>query len=169
MSSYYEAEENYYYFKNKCENAIQSKQTAKSSIMDCSSNKINFEKRIEQLEKIIEMLEEERTLSGVIFEINLANKRASNTNESFKQCVKCDGLSPAEFQTSFKTKSVMEDDNSKNALDELKQEKSRLENEIENLNKQIKNFEDVITNLTHSINNYSYEMSYNKKIMNDMF
>lgn len=169
MSSYYEAEENYYYYKNKCENAIQSKQTAKSNIMDCSSNKINFEKRIEQIEKIIKMLEEETTLSGVVFDINIANKRASKTNDAFKQCIKCDGLSPADFQTSFKTKSVMEDDNSKSALDKLKQEKSRLENEIENLNKMMKNLEDVITSLTSSINNYSYEMSYNKKIMNDVF
>lgn len=159
------AQENYDYFRHKCENAIQDRQSARSSIFECKSNKIDFEKRIQELEKIINMLENENDFFGVISSINMANKASNDANDSFHSCIKCDSSNPTDLHSIFKTKSVTEDRNSNSALIEFKNEKNRLEQELQNLDRNIRNLETEITNLTRSINNYSYEISFNKKQM----
>lgn len=165
MLSSYEAEENYYYFKNKCENALIDRQETKSSITQCECDKLNFDKRIKDLEKIIEMLERNNPFTGISFSIDNANKLAIETDDSFKECIKSNDLACANLNDVFKTKSVTEDINSNNALIEFKNEKQRLEDAIDNLNRKIDNLALDIDNLTHFINNCCYEMSYNKKYM----
>lgn len=160
-----QAQENYCYYKNKYQNAVQEKQMLKRSIDDSKSDRINFSKRIKELGVIIQMLEGNSLFNGVPFHIDKADKLSQKTDQSFKECIKCDGVACADFHKVFRTKCVTEDTNSNSALTKFKQEKQRLETELDNLNRKINSLETQVEDLTRNINGYFVEMDNNKRLL----
>lgn len=160
---------------------IDQRKTAMSTIQSCKTDKTNFEKRIKQIEEIIKMLEGRGGFfsEDVPESITNANTSSQKADQSFKSCIKCDGISSASLDDVFHSKSVEEDSNSNNALNAFKNEKARLEEAVENLerqisslsssindlNTQIRNCNSTQASLRHSMNGYAYEMSHYKRYM----
>ncbi len=108
--------------------------------------KINFEKRIQDIERIVRMIEDmDRQISN-------ANQKAQETDEAYSKCIHCDGYSSASFADTFKVKSVHEDSDIVSAIDKLKNEKARLERELENLRKEIAANQQMVFDLQKQIN-----------------
>ncbi len=145
------------------------------------SQKINFEKRIEDIEKIIKMLEGGSfVFNDVPEKISKANSKLNNVGESYLKSIKVsDGGSKASFEGAFSIKSVQADSYSAAALQQLKKEKMRVEQEINNMSKKINSLTASIDELNKKINScnnqqrtlrsnmfsYAYEMNHFKRFM----
>ena len=190
-----EAEEYYSYYKkryneaaiqkkaseNKEENYRSQKNSNKAQIKNMKSQKINFEKRIEDIEKIIKMLEGGSfVFNDVPEKISKANSKLDNVGESYLKSVKVTGGgSKASFESAFSVKSVQADSYSAAALQQLKKEKTRVEQEINNMSKKINSLTASIDELNKKINScnnyqrtlrsnmfsYAYEMNHFKRFM----
>lgn len=189
-----EAEEAYQYYKSKYYNAAAQKRESEkqeqsyieeknSSIAERDSaqnQKLNFEKRVEGIEKIIKMLEGNCGWfsANVPEAITKAQQSLSRTDSSFRSSMRLSGAGgTASLETAFKVKTVEDDSNSTSALTQFRAEKARLEEEISNLNRQIENLSSMISSLTGKINacnaeqeslrsamnSYAYDMNHYKK------
>ncbi len=164
-----EAAEMYSYYKHKYENAanqkraserleqsyISQRSSASSQLNNAKAQKVNLEKRLEGVEKIIKMLEG----TGGWFSTNVPNaiqtakNKLKQADNSYRSSIKVTGgIAAASIESAFATKAVEEDANSANALNEFKKERTRLEQAISELNSQINNLAATIANLTSSIN-----------------
>lgn len=189
-----DAQEAYDYYKGKYNSAANQKIASqnkenryisdrKNAVSDknaCISQKINFEKRLEGIEKIIKMLEGNGGWfsADVPEDIEKAQKALSKVDSSFRGCIKMTGgVSAASLEEAFEIKSVESDSNSASALQAFRNEKSRLEQEIENLKKKINELSSLVDSLTKqiracdaeqralqaSMNSYAYDMNHYKK------
>ncbi len=117
------------------------------SFADMSSQCLNFERRRDDLEEIIRMLE-----SNVVPPaIEDANGAAKTSAETYEDCIKCDGKAPADLATVFKTKGVQDDANSSEALRLYKQALEQLKQQIEQTKQQIAATEAAIASLSGQI------------------
>lgn len=185
-----EAEEAYSYYKNQYYNAANQRSAsirqengytsqrnaAKSQMNDLSSQKLNFEKRLEGIKRIIKMLEGSGSVPS---SISKALHTIKKTDESFKSAIKLDSGSGASIEESFKIKGVEEDGASAAALQAYKNEKTALEQNIDNLKKQIASLSEQISSLSQQIsacqsvqvslkktmNSSAYEMNHYRKYM----
>ena len=134
-----------------------AKSNAISNIHNAQTNKINFEKRLAEIEKIIKMLDG----TGGWFSVNVpeaidkANKQLSKVDESFKKCMTCTGYQPAKLGEVFKVLTVAEDDNTNQALEILKQEKIRLQKAIDNLKESIVQNQQIVKNMIKQLTSIS--------------
>lgn len=189
-----EAEEAYQYYKSKYYSAAARKRESekqeqsyieekKSTIAERDSTrnqKLNFEKRVEGIEKIIKLMEGNSGWfsANVPEAITKAQQSLSRTDSSFRSSMKLSGAGgAASLEKAFKVKTVEEDRHSASALAQFKAEKARLEEEISNLNRQIDNLSGLISSLTGKINacnaeqaslrsamnSYAYDMNHYKK------
>ena len=171
-SDYYEAKRSYnravaerQSLRNQESACCSARANATSNIQNAQTNKINFEKRLAEIEKIIKMLDG----SGGWFSANVpssienANKQLSKADESFKKCMTCTGYPPAELTEVFKTLRVDEDANTSQALDMLKKEKIRLETEIQNLKKSIAENQQIVQNMIKQLASISFAKIANTK------
>lgn len=191
-----EAANAYSYYKTKYCNAanqkyasekqeqsyVSQKSSASSRMRSLSSEKVNFEKRLNGIVNIIKMLEG----NGGWFAVNVpstiskVSSALSKTDSSYRNSIKMTGgVAAASLESAFKAKSVDSDINSATALQRYKTEKARLEQEIANLNTQITTLTNTISTLTSkinacnatqaslrsSMNSYAYEMNHYKKYM----
>ena len=192
-----EASEAYSYYKNKYYDAanqrnasirqeqsyISEKNIATTKLKDLSSQKINFEKRLEGIENIIKMLEG----SGGWFSTNVPNTISKATSSiqkadtSYRRSIKMSGgVAAASLETAFSIKTVEGDAFSSSALQTYKSEKSKLEQSIANLRSQIASLSSQISVLSQQISACSstqaslqsimyssaYEMNHYKRYMN---
>ncbi len=175
-----EAEEACDYYRKKYEDAAwnlraaerdhQEYRSQKSAAVgkrdNLSQQKVNFEKRLEGIERIIAMLEGTGGLftENVPETIRKAQKSLSKTDESFRSSIRLTGGSAApSFENAFETKSVEADAHTASALQAFKREKNRLEKEIENLKIQISRLSELIDDLNRKISacvEYQAEMRY---------
>lgn len=189
-----QAEEAYSYYRNKYnsaatqkraserqeQNYASEKRAAVNNRSTLSAQKINLEKRLEGIERIIKML----TGTGGWFTANVpeaiskAEKSLSQADSSFRSSIKLEGggLS-ANLETVFSTKTVEADTRTASALQAFRTEKARLEQQISDLNTQIANLTEQINSLTKQINAcnytqaslranmsaYAYDMNHYKK------
>ncbi len=189
-----EAEEAYDYYKSKYNAAanqkrsserreqtyIAEKKNAVSQRTELSSQKLNFEARLEGIVKIIAMLEG----TGGWFSVNVpdsiekAQRALTRTDSSFRGCIKLTGGgSTASMANAFALKSVEADWNSASALQAFRAEKNRLEGQLEEIRRQIDSLSEQISSLTgkinacnseqwslqSSMNSYAYDMNHYKK------
>lgn len=189
-----EALEAYEYYKSKYYTAanqkraserqeqsyLSEKRAANAELNSLSSQKLNFEKRLQGIENIIKMLEG----NGGWFSVSVpdaiakAQKSLSRADSSFRSSMRLSGGSgAASMETAFKTKTVDADAHSSSALAAFKSEKVRLEQEIASLKTQIANLSSMITSLSSkiqacnstqaslqsSMNSYAYDMNHYKK------
>jgi chromosome segregation ATPase len=138
-SQYNSAAGEYRKYENESSSCRGELRDARNQYSQCSNDKINFEKRVEDIERIINCLEG----NGGWLSVNVpqtiatANKSAQDADNGFRQCIKCSGINPPDLAEVFKAPAVTEDQNSNTALEEYKKEKARLEQAIEELKKQM--------------------------------
>lgn len=164
-----EAAEMYSYYKHKYEDAanqkraserlessyVSQKNSAVSQLNAASSQRVNLEKRLEGVEKIIKMLEGSGGwfTSSVPEAIDKAKSKLKQADSSYRSSIRViGGTTAASIETAFAIKSVEEDPNSANALSEFKKERIRIEQAITELQSQINNLSSLISSLTSSIN-----------------
>lgn len=164
-----EAAEMYSYFKHKYEDAanqkraserlessyVSQKNSAVSQLNAANSQRVNLEKRLEGVEKIIKMLEGSGGwfTSSVPEAIDKAKSKLKQADSSYRSSIRViGGTTAASIETAFAIKSVEEDPNSANALSEFKKERTRIEQAITELQSQINNLSSLISSLTSSIN-----------------
>ena len=186
-----EAAEMYSYYKHKYEDAanqkraserlessyVSQKNSAVSQLNAASSQRVNLEKRLEGVEKIIKMLEGSGGwfTSSVPEAIDKAKSKLKQADSSYRSSIRViGGTTAASIETAFAIKSVEEDPNSANALSEFKKERTRIEQAITELQSQINNLSSLISSLTSSItacnqtqaslqsamNSYAYDMNH---------
>ena len=133
----------------------------------CRSNKINFQKRIKEIGSIINILEG----SGGFFSANVpsaigtAGNAVQKADESFRQCIRCDGISAPDMSEVFKCKTVQEDNDSSESLQGYKSEKARLEQAVEELDRNMKQLEAKADELVRNINDLAVRQQSLKKTM----
>lgn len=191
-----EATEAYTYYQNKYYSAanqrnasmrqeqayISQKSAATTKMNDLSAQKLNFEKRLEGIIKIIKMLEG----SGGWFATNVpstiskAISTIQKTDTSYKRSIRMTGgIAAASLETAFAVKTVEGDHRSASALQAYKEEKTRLEQNIADLKSQIVSLSNQISTLSDQIsacsaaqasykntmNSSAYEMNHYRKYM----
>lgn len=164
-----EAAEMYSYYKHKYEDAANQKRTSErlessyvsqknsavSQLNAASSQRVNLEKRLEGIEKIIKMLEGSGGwfTSSVPEAIDKAKSKLKQADSSYRSSIRViGGTTSASIDSAFAIKTVEEDPNSANALSEFKKERTRIEQAITELQSQINNLSSLISSLTGSIN-----------------
>ena len=184
----YQAEEAYDYYRNKYYNAanqkraserqeqsyVTEKRTAVTNMATLTARKLNLEKRLEEVERIIKMM----TGSGGFFGVNIpeviskAKKSLTQADASFRSSIRLEGGGvAASLETAFETKTVEGE-----ALQAFQAEKARIEQEIIDLKNQIAHLAELISSLTKKINacnqtqaalsasmsGYAYDMNHYK-------
>ena len=164
-----EAAEMYSYFKHKYEDAanqkraserlessyVSQKNSAVSQLNAANSQRVNLEKRLEGVEKIIKMLEGSGGwfTSSIPEAIDKAKSKLKQADSSYRSSIHViGGTTSASIESAFAIKTVEEDPNSANALSEFKKERTRIEQAITELQSQINNLSSLISSLTSSIN-----------------
>ena len=191
-----EAVEAYSYYQNKYYNAanqrnaskrqeqefISQKSAAAAKMNESSSQKLNFEKRLEGIIKIIRMLEGTGGLfsADVPGAISKAASTLQKTDTSYRRSIRMTGgTAAASLESAFAVKTVEGDPRSASALAAYKAEKERLEQNIADLKSQIASLSGQITALSRQIsacsaaqvsykntmNTCAYEMNHYRKYM----
>lgn len=156
-------------------NSLQSERSRAKAKSDTVNNqKINFEKRIEDIERIIQMLGENGPVAEAISD---SNKWAQSVQDNFNKQVLCTGISSPEIARAFRTPTVEENADSQAAVAELKKVKARLEQAVADLNSQLNAMDEEMAKLNSQMNSlastqsdlaktmarYSFEMNHYKK------
>ncbi|MBQ8298177.1 MAG: hypothetical protein IJX77_10395 [Ruminococcus sp.] len=137
------------------------------AIASCASDKINFERRIEDLEKIIGMMQ---GTGGFFSEdvpgaISTANSSLAQADNSYRSCIKCDSLAAPDMTDIFRNKAVEEEQNSASALQGFISEKARLEQAVIELQAQINALSAAVDTLSQQIRSCNAEQASLSKIM----
>lgn len=188
-----EAEDNYYYYKNRYNNAASEKALSErreanynaqrtstiNQMNSVSSQKLNFEKRLEQIGVIIKMLEGSTGINDVPSIIARGIQSVKRTDESYQTAIRLGGVAPAAFASIFDVKTVTGDANSSSALSKYKSEYARLQQAIADLQSQLASLSAAVDSLNSAIRSCNaeqaslrssmlssaYEMNHYKKYM----
>ena len=119
-----------------------------ANIDDENSKKKNLEKRLKQVIKIIRYLE-----SDVDASFSSISNKASSSQKGFNR-IKTVGIKRGSIEKKFKSKSVVTDKNTGNALQHLKNERGKIEQDIERINAAINKLNDTVSSLQRNIRTY---------------
>lgn len=153
---------------NKCRAEKTQAINAKNA---CIKNKVNFERRIEDIKAIIGAISgvpcEGMILSGINVPNTIIsfNNVASETDNSYKESMKCSGITATSILDTFKSKSIDEDYNISTALQMFRAELERLKQAVRELQIQMNNLTATIDSLNSKINAYNAEASSFRKVM----
>ncbi len=177
----YERKYNNAYYNKKTlerkeEEYTSSKTRAETDLRASRKEKLNLEKRLEGVRRIIEMMEGTGGLlsRNVPDKIQRSNKSSDESGVDYRKCINCTGIASADIAQKFHSDKVYENPYSSNALTAFKAEEQRLINaiaeierqislldsKIETLKKQIKSCNNEIYNLKKDANYYYNEMCY---------
>ena len=155
------------------------KTKALSDISSCRSNKLNFEQRIEDIKSIIAVIEG-TSVSGILGSvlgvtvpesISSFNKMAQETDQSYRESIRCGDIASACVHEVFRSLTVEEDGNLSNALQGLKNEVTRIEqalrlyNRIDELTSQINSYNIDVSHCHREVLSSSFEMAHFRKYM----
>lgn len=152
--AYYRRAENDYnnakISKRQAENRRDSYRTelrnSLDSIQSNKSEKRNLEKRLAQINKIIQAMDK---LDGDYFD--KANRSASNADTTYGEAIVCKGITRGNMKKSFLSKSKCADVNTDTAYSACLAEKKLLEKTIERIDSQIRMLDSKIDSLKSSI------------------
>ncbi|MBR6102521.1 MAG: hypothetical protein IKP95_08845 [Ruminococcus sp.] len=162
-SRYNNAAEGYCQCKSAYENTFSEYSSAKNQCNSMQGDKLDFQKRLADLESVLSLLRENGKVNETVGDYN---KSADSAGSALKGCVVCDGVNCPDLATVFKSKDVDDDQDSALAHQILKSEKARLENAIKEVDAQISAMEQNLTDLTKRMNSlFSQQCSY-KNVMN---
>ena len=135
---------------------------AERQLPGIKKEKKSLERRLEEVKKIIKMMDGSAWgfSTDVPESISKSNKASTDAGSDYKGCVRCDGVTSANFTDKFDSKSVTGDTNSNNALSELRKEQSRIERTIAELERNIRTLENNIETYKANIRRYESERSY---------
>ena len=136
---------------------------------DLSAQKLNFEKRLEGIIKIIKMLEGSGSwfATNVPSTISKATSTIQKTDTSYRRSIRMTGgMVAASLETAFAVKTVESDHRSASALQAYKLEKTRLEQSIADLKSQIAFVSSQISTLSKQISACSAAQASYKNTMN---
>ena len=138
------------------------------------NEKLNFEKRVEDIKHIIAVLE--GTAGGGILAgalgnnipevISRFNGSAQEADTSYRESMKCSEIPAASIMDTFKSKTVEEDPHLSDALKKFKDEAARLEQAIRDLESQINSLTDLVSHLTSQMNSFSNQAASLRGVMN---
>lgn len=172
------AEEMYGYYRQKRDTAASVKSTAESrqneytaqkkqaerERKDSNSTKINLEKRLEGVRKILGMMNG----SGGFFSENVperivdAVRKAADAGTDFNGCIRCTGITAANLGEKFTSENVGSNTHTANALAAFRAEETRLVNLIEEIKRQISRLDSQIEVLKSNISSCSQTISQAK-------
>lgn len=172
-SRYNNAANQRYAAARAAENCSAEKAQAQCAIQSCMRDKINFEKRVEDIRAIIGVISGTTggSMFGILGGMNVPdvissfNSHALKTDDSFKGCMKCSDIVAASIHEVFKSKSVDEDANLSDALQQFKNELARLEQAIRDLQAQMDSLSNLVTELSAKINAFNAEAVNWRKVM----
>ena len=141
--------------------ADYSRTNAKADSM--RSDKINFEKRAEQIGDIIQQLDDNGKVNDKIEE---ANEAAKSVESALSWSIKCSGVNCPPLGTIFKTPYVSENSYSMTALSMLKKEKARLEQALRDISAQLNALELEAQQLQSQMNSLAQTQQDLSRIMN---
>lgn len=177
-----EAEEAYYSNKKRYNSAATEKRNSErqeneyisqkcsydKQLWSLNSQRINIEKRIQQIGLIIAMLKTSTSNNGLMSWILQTNKELNKTEESFLK-----SIIMADYDPSFKRleiSSVDKDPNSNHALELLENEKKRLEQALADIKSQMNNARAQINELIRKINQCnSYQQTLSSTMMSSVY
>lgn len=159
---YYDAKSDYQYYRSKENDYRQQQSAANRSLSDYQSQKLNFEKRLEGIVRIIAMLESSGNVSAAI---DSATKAAQTADQSYANCVRLSGQEPASLTQAFSPKQVTAEQHSSAALANYKSEKVRLEEAIRNVNAQIAACASLIGSLNSKIKSCQSQQASLKRVI----
>lgn len=155
------------------ENCSYEKSQALSAIESCKNDKLNFEKRIEDIQTIIGAMEGSGGGSSLISAmgadlptiLNQFNDSAQQTDTSYQGSIKCSDFIAASFLNVFKNKGVIEDTLLSGSLEMFRNEVQRLQEALQNLEQQMNQLSGLVGELTSKINLYQVEQADWRKVM----
>lgn len=155
------------------ENCYYEKSQALSAIESCKNDKLNFEKRIEDIQTIIGAMEGSGGGSSLISAmgadlptiLNQFNDSAQQTDSSYQGSIKCPDFIAASFLDVFKNKGVIEDTLLSGSLEMFRNEMQRLQEALQNLEQQMDQLSGLVGELTSKINMYQVEQADWRKVM----
>lgn len=155
------------------ENCSYEKSQALSAIESCKNDKLNFEKRIEDIQTIIGAMEGSGGGSSLISAmgadlptiLNQFNDSAQQTDTSYQGSIKCSDFIAASFLNVFKNKGVIEDTLLSGSLEMFRNEVQRLQEALQNLEQQMNQLSGLVGELTSKINLYQMEQADWRKVM----
>ena len=155
------------------ENCSYEKSQALSAIESCKNDKLNFEKRIEDIQTIIGAMEGSSGGSSLISAmgadlptiLNQFNDSAQQTDTSYQGSIKCSDFIAASFLNVFKDKGVIEDTLLSGSLEMFRNEVQRLQEALQNLEQQMNQLGGLVGELTSKINLYQVEQADWRKVM----
>jgi len=124
----------------------EAKKAATNNLISCQIKKLNFERRIQDIQQAIRKIDEMD--SSISKSMELAQK----TDEAYSNCIKCSDYASVSFRDTFSLKSVDQDSNLVNAKQKLKDEKNRLEQALADLKKEVQKNEQIIIDMQKRIN-----------------
>lgn len=172
-SRYTNAANQRYAAARAAESCCAEKAQALTAINSCMSEKLNFERRIEDIRIIVGAIEGTGGGSSLISAmgadlqslISKFNSIAQQTSTSYQGSMKCTEVKPVSLFDVFKNKSVVEDGYISEALQKFKDEITRLEEALKNLESQMNNLINLVNDLTSKINMYNAEQANWRKVM----
>ncbi len=132
--------------KRAMESLQQTYSARNNQVSQCRNDKINLEKRLQQVVRILFLLG--GSVPDAIVSVNSA---ANTAGKSFRSAMRCSEIVSASLETVFYTKSVEKDSHTASALSGCQAEKDRIEIEIVRLAASIKNLEEEMRGLWGSI------------------
>ena len=155
------------------ENCSYEKSQALSAIESCKNDKLNFEKRIEDIQTIIGAMEGSSGGSSLISAmgadlptiLNQFNDSAQQTDTSYQGSIKCSDFIAASFLNVFKDKGVIEDTLLSGSLEMFRNEVQRLQEALQNLEQQMNQLGGLVGEITSKINMYQVEQADWRKVM----
>ena len=170
------AADQYIHNKYTMDTLAGERSSAQTKLNNANGQKVNFEKRIADIERIIQKLGS----NGPVEEaINTSNDRAQKFEDSYNDLIQCTGMNTPQIAKAFHTPSVEENAYSAAAVAECKKVKANLEQAVADLNNQLNAMEDEVNRLTSQMNSLagvqadlsktmassSYEMNHFKNRM----
>lgn len=150
-NDYYEAKHSRDHAEEKWETSYLQKCNAESELNTFENEKINLEKRLEQIIKSISAF---GSLDSI--QISNANRAALKASKEYGNAIKPKNgaAAIADIGSHFETKDINSDNNSSSALSSCRAEKNRLENAIDIIESSIRNLNTRISSLESNIQTY---------------
>lgn len=170
-SRYTNAANQRYAAARAAESCCAEKAQALSAINSCQNDKLNFERRIEDIRQIVYALEggAGSLVSAIGADIptliSRFNKSVEQTDSSYRGSIFCRDIKPISWCEVFQNKNVGDDSLLSGALEMFKNEITRLENALRDLEAQMNNLTNMVNELTSKINMYTVEQDHCRSIM----
>lgn len=146
--------------QKRIDDARDGRRQAQNSLGSSKKDKINLEKRLAEVEKIIRMLEG----SGGMFDRNVpetiraSNDAAGKAAGSYRGCIRDDGVRASDVEAAFRSRAVDEDSRSSGALAAFRREETRLRRLITEIDTQIRKMTAAIDDYSKNIRRYENQM-----------